>query len=220
MTAILFGSIGTLADTSEVQRQSFNEAFAIHDLDWQWDREQYIAMLGTNGGEQRIARYAEARGVTVDAAAVHATKTAKFHELLASAELEPRSGVADTIRRAKAAGTALALVTTTSPANVTAILTALEPGVARTDFDVITDATQVDQPKPAADAYALALTALDQPASSCVAIEDNLGGVAGANAAGIACVAFPNENTADHDFGPAVVVDQINLDELCALLAP
>jgi len=220
VTAILFGSIGTLADTSEVQRQSFNEAFAIHDLDWQWDREQYIAMLGTNGGEQRIARYAEARGVTVDAAAVHATKTAKFHELLASAELEPRSGVADTIRRAKAAGTALALVTTTSPANVTAILTALEPGVARTDFDVITDATQVDQPKPAADAYALALTALDQPASSCVAIEDNLGGVAGANAAGVACVAFPNENTADHDFGPAVVVDQINLDELCALLAP
>ena len=38
MTAILFGSISTLADTSEIQRDSFNQAFAEHGLDWTWDQ--------------------------------------------------------------------------------------------------------------------------------------------------------------------------------------
>jgi hypothetical protein len=34
MSAILFGSISTLADTSELQRRAFNEAFSAHGLDW------------------------------------------------------------------------------------------------------------------------------------------------------------------------------------------
>jgi len=40
-------------------------------------------------------------------------------------------------------------------------------------------------------------------------------GVAAAVAAGVACVAFPNENTAGHDFGKARrVVDHVELAEL------
>ena len=35
--AILFGSIGTIVDTSELQREAFNEAFAKHDLHGNWD---------------------------------------------------------------------------------------------------------------------------------------------------------------------------------------
>lgn len=34
MGTILFGSISMLADTSEVQRESFNEAFGEFGLDW------------------------------------------------------------------------------------------------------------------------------------------------------------------------------------------
>jgi hypothetical protein len=34
---ILFGSISTVADTSELQREAFNAAFAEHGLDWRWD---------------------------------------------------------------------------------------------------------------------------------------------------------------------------------------
>ena len=40
MSAILFGSISTLADTSEMQRAAFNEAFRAHGLDWSWSREE------------------------------------------------------------------------------------------------------------------------------------------------------------------------------------
>jgi HAD superfamily hydrolase (TIGR01509 family) len=215
--AILFGSIGTLADTSELQRRSFNEAFAAHDLDWHWDPEHYTAMLAKSGGEQRIVDFAKARGQAVDAAAVHATKEARFHELLRSEGQAPRAGVVETIGRAKEAGISVALVTTTSPANVTAVLDALGSDVARTDFDVITDATHVRHPKPAPDAYTFALDALGVPAAACVAIEDNVGGVRSAVASGLTCIAFPNGNTIGHDFGGAVMVDRVDLDALRAL---
>ena len=39
MTAALFGSIGTVVDTSEIQRESFNRAFAEHGLSWSWGRD-------------------------------------------------------------------------------------------------------------------------------------------------------------------------------------
>lgn len=50
MTALLFGSIGTIADTSELQREAFNAAFLRHGLDWSWDRATYRALLTTAGG--------------------------------------------------------------------------------------------------------------------------------------------------------------------------
>lgn len=37
MKAILIGSIGTLADTSDMRREAFNEAFAQAGLDWTWE---------------------------------------------------------------------------------------------------------------------------------------------------------------------------------------
>ncbi|MBM3635175.1 MAG: HAD-IA family hydrolase [Actinobacteria bacterium] len=210
MRAILFGSIGTVMDASELQRHAFNDAFAEHGLDWQWDHDCYRALLVSSGGTGRVAAYARERGVTVDAPAVHATKTIRFHELLGASELTPRPGVAETIDEARRSGIAVALVTTTSPGNVAAVLDALAPQLGRDDFDVVVDSSQVDSPKPAPDAYLHALTALGEGAPSCVAVEDNVGGVMAASAAGLACIAFPNANTQDHDFGGAIVVERIN----------
>ena len=45
MSAVLFGSIGSVVETSEVQRAAFNEAFQKHGLDWQWTRDEYQALL-------------------------------------------------------------------------------------------------------------------------------------------------------------------------------
>ena len=35
--ALIFGSIGTLIESSNIQRNSFNEAFKEAGLDWYWD---------------------------------------------------------------------------------------------------------------------------------------------------------------------------------------
>ena len=148
MPALLFGSISTVADTSELQRQAFNDAFRAHGLAWRWDRDDYRATLDTSGGQARIAAHAAARGETVDAKAVHETKSKIFQESLATSHLSPRPGVVETLRAAKAAGLKVGLVTTTARENVAALIEALAPDLAGDDFDVIVDVTSVDEPMP------------------------------------------------------------------------
>lgn len=215
MSAVLFGSIGTLAETSEIQRDAFNEAFRTHGLDWHWERADYLAMLAGSGGRNRIAAYARARGQDVDADAVHRSKSRLFQEFLATADVAPRAGVVDTIAAARAAGTKVGLVTTTSPENVAALLDVLGPDVRRADFDVVVDLAAVTDPKPAPAAYAFALTALGEEPTGCVAVEDNADGVIAAAAAGVPCVAFPGANTTDHPFaGARSVVDRLDPADL------
>ncbi len=219
MFAVLFGSISTIADTSELQRRAFNEAFAAHGLDWSWDRDDYREQLHGSGGVQRIADYAAARGEDVDAAGVHKSKSEIFRQSLATAGIRPRPGVAETIRVAKGAGHKVGLVTTTSPENVDALLEAVKDEISRSDFDVVVDVNSVDKPKPDRAAYSYAMRTLDVQVDDCVAVEDNVGGVAAAVAAGLVCVAFPNENTVGHDFAKAsAVVDQIDFEQLRSLV--
>ena len=50
--ALIFDVDGTLADTEEAHRQSFNDAFRAHDLEFCWDRELYRDLLQVTGGMQ------------------------------------------------------------------------------------------------------------------------------------------------------------------------
>jgi HAD superfamily hydrolase (TIGR01509 family) len=218
--AVLFGSIGAIADTSELQREAFNRAFSESGLDWHWDRDEYAQLLADSGGEQRIAHYAEARGESVDAGAVHRTKSALFQRRLTEHGVSPRPGVDGTIAQSRRDGYRLGLVTTTSAENVAALAAALRPGIDLDQFDLILDRSDVSQPKPEPDIYELALRRLEVRAQDAVAIEDNLGGVASAAAAGIPCVAFPSENNAGHAFEQASArVSELSLDELRPLIA-
>lgn len=220
MSAVVMGSISTVADTSELQRQAFNSAFREHGLDWQWDRDDYLALLQKSGGRNRIAEYADSRGQTVDAAAIHATKSRSFRESLVGSRLTPRAGVVETLRGARSRGLKVALVTTTSAENLAALFEAVGPDVRTADFDVVVDASQADRPKPAEDAYVVALVRLGLRGRDCVAVEDNVDGVRAAVAAGLACVAFPNENTAGQAFELAQRrVDRLDVDELQQLIA-
>ena len=218
MSALLLGSISALADTSELQREAFNRAFAEHGLDWEWSREDYQQMLTGNGGRDRVAEYAAARGEDVDAAAVHATKSRLFQERLRAGEVTARPGVAEAINEARAAGHKVALVTTTSAENLAALDAGLGGLPALRDFDLVLDADQVEAGKPDPEAYLLALDKLAERAEDCVAVEDNVGGVQAARAAGIAVVAFPNANTQDHDFGDVPRQDRLDHDALWSLV--
>lgn len=206
MSAVLFGSISTLADTSELQRQAFNQAFASSGLDWEWSRDDYIEMLGSNGGADRIRDYATARGQDVDAAAVHALKSEAFQRLLGESAISPRRGVLDVITEAKKSHHKVGFVTTTSQANVDALLSALEPHLSAQTFDLIVDKDSVSATKPDSAAYEFALEQLGEDAEHVVAIEDNVGGVAAAVTAGISCIAFPNENTDKSEFTAAIQI--------------
>ncbi|WP_410634915.1 HAD-IA family hydrolase [Amycolatopsis sp. cmx-4-83] len=217
MPAVLFGSASTLVDTSELQRQAFNQAFAEHGLDWDWDRDSYQRMLRTSGGVDRIAAYAGSVGSSVDAPSVHATKSRIFQESLAGSSPQLRPGVAQVISEARENGYRVGFVATTSPANVAALFTALRPNLRRQDLDVVIDGSAAVPGKD--EAYRLAVRQLAEQPTACVAVEDNVPGVEAAVAAGLTCVAFPNANTTGHDFpaaGPPV--DHLDFADLRRLV--
>ena len=127
--AILFGGIGTLLETSEIQRMAFNEAFNRCDLDWHWDRDAYLDMLAIPGGVQRILRYAEAQGETaIDQEAaerLHADKTAHFHAAIKEGGLSARDGVEPLVSHCLNANIALGFATTTDAQTARAVLDAI-----------------------------------------------------------------------------------------------
>lgn len=210
MTSLLLGSISTVADTSEQQRSAFNRAFEEHGLDWHWDAETYRDLLADAGGRRRIAEWADRHGETVDADAVHATKSRLFREAIVADGLDARPGVVETVRATRDAGGRVAFVTTTSADNVDAVIRAVRD-LDRDMFDLVLSADDAEAGKPDPAIYRTALAELGVNADEAIAVEDNVDGVAAATAAGLTCLAFPNENTTDHDFGEADrVVDELD----------
>ena len=64
--ALLFGSIGSIVETSEIQRKSFNKAFKQYGLDWNWTKSKYLNLLSKSGGKDRISKYAKMKKIKVN----------------------------------------------------------------------------------------------------------------------------------------------------------
>ncbi|MEO0383782.1 MAG: HAD-IA family hydrolase [Pseudomonadota bacterium] len=202
MKAILFGSIGSVVETSEMQRAAFNKAFNDHDLPWIWERDDYVDMLQASGGAMRVARYAQGQGTEVDAQAIHATKTRHFQEALKTGKLSARKGVKDTCHVANSQGLQLGFISTTSRASLLLTLNNLND-LNPDQFDLITadDCGVASKPDPAIYHYALQELGVD--ARDAIAIEDNPAGVESALGAGIKVIAFPGVNTKHLDYSSA-----------------
>ncbi|MEM7710290.1 MAG: HAD hydrolase-like protein, partial [Pseudomonadota bacterium] len=151
MKALFLGSIGTLSDTSELQREAFNEAFRAHDLPWNWDRRTYRDLLREAGGTHRIKAQAEADGRDVDAEAIHATKSHMFQGYLQAGRAELRPGLVDLIGAVRASETPLGFVTTTERDNVDCLLESVD--LDRDIFAVVTAREDVTAPKPDPDCF-------------------------------------------------------------------
>jgi HAD superfamily hydrolase (TIGR01509 family) len=202
--AFFFGAIGTLVDTSDMQRRAFNQAFEEFGLDWHWGAEKYAELLAIIGGRNRVASFAEAKGVEVDAQAVHAAKSRIYQDMLSQEGVTLRPGVADLIAHARASEAKLAWVTTTSRKNIDAILQAANGLLAEDMFSLITDREMVEQGKPDPQCYVIALESLSLMPSDAIAVEDTPDSLAAATRAGIPTVAFPGSTAPDPDWTGAV----------------
>ena len=203
--AFIWDVDGTLAETEEAHRLSFNEAFAAAGLDWGWDPQDYRRLLMTTGGKERIRAHADHIGHAIDDAqirALHADKTLRYTRMVREGDVSLRPGVAALIAKGRSAGIAQAIATTTSRPNVDALISAAFGRPADQVFDVIAAGDEVAAKKPAPDVYLLALERLGLPASDCVAFEDSRPGVGSARAAGLAIVLTPSAYTQGDDFGP------------------
>ena len=209
LKTILFGSIGALVETSEQQREAFNSAFRNAGLDWHWDRETYKKLLSINGGQKRLRAVAEETGTELSdeqIEAIHADKSDIYQQRLREYGVTLRPGVQELIHIAKAEGITLGFVSATSIANIEAIGQALGDNSPYDDFAIVTNATTVDERKPAPDVYEYALNELRANASETIAIEDTASSLSAASAAGITTVATPGEYAQEQDFSRADAV--------------
>jgi len=194
--ALLFGAIGVLVETSELQRQAFNQAFMEAGLDWDWDERTYRDLLKKPGGQGRIEHYAKQTDTFVNAWKLHARKSEIF-QLRLSRGLPLRPGVIHVANAARAAGWKLGFVTTTSAENVSAILAATKGSLERSNFDFIGEASMVANPKPAPDIYLRALQELGVMSQNAIAIEDTAASAQAPLGAGIRTLGFKGEYATD-----------------------
>lgn len=198
MKAVFVGSISAMADTSEMQREAFNRAFHEAGLDWHWSGDDYRARLKQSGGRDRIAAFARERGIELDADALHARKTALFQGALRGGAAALRDQTQAMLEYARTHDLKAAFVSGTSADSLDALLAGFG-GPQALGLDLVTSGAD-GAPKPDPALYLYALKTLDLNAKDVLAIEDNRAGVDAAKAAGIKVLAYPNENTAGHDF--------------------
>lgn len=214
LNALIFDVDGTLADTETVHREAFNAAFQQSGLDWHWNEAQYTQLLQVAGGKERIAHYWQQvdsnRASQSTAAAtinhLHAVKTREYEQRVSGGQLALRPGILRLILEAHAAGMPLAIATTTTPANVEALLSTPLGADWRRYFVAVCDASTPGRKKPAPDVYIAVLAALNLPAAQCLAFEDSENGLRAATAAGIPTLITPTAYTAMHDFDGALLV--------------
>jgi HAD superfamily hydrolase (TIGR01509 family) len=208
LAALIFDVDGTLAETEEVHRIAFNEAFAAAGLPWSWDQAMYGKLLAVTGGKERMAHFQSLPDVAeqlsaADIAALHKDKTARYTARVAQGGLALRPGIRRLLNQARDAGLKLALATTTSHPNVDALLAACAPVP---PFDVIAAGDDVPAKKPAPDVYTLALQRLGLPPEACLAVEDTQNGVRSANGAGLRCLVTVSVYGGEGPFPGAIAV--------------
>lgn len=219
LKALLFDVDGTLADTErDGHRVAFNLAFDDAGLDWHWSEDDYAWLLQVTGGKERIRFFIEQKQPPLPAdidlesmiPKLHQSKTAHYTRLLGEGRIPLRTGVERLIKEARESGMRLAIATTTTPANVTALLENTLGAESIRWFEVIAAGDVVPAKKPAPDIYQWAMQQMQLQPSECIAFEDSENGVISVKDAGIrAILVTTNHFTENHDFnGATTVIDQ------------
>jgi HAD superfamily hydrolase (TIGR01509 family) len=217
LQALIFDVDGTLADTEGAHLAAFNQAFASAGLPWRWDESLYISLLEVSGGKERMAHYlahhvnrdpagdsGESTAIAPDFDALHAIKTTAYTQQMRAGALALRLGIEAMLAAARESGLRLAIATTTTEANIDALLRPrLGPDWSQR-FEVIEHAGTAPRKKPDSQVYRQTLQRLGLAATACLAIEDSANGLQAALGAGIATIITPNPFTAHHNFKGAL----------------
>ncbi len=204
--ALFIGSIGVLAETSDIQRRAYNQALKEAGLDWHWDADTYRDLLTESGGRKRLARLNDEMQANLseqDIKQIHTRKTQLACDEITSGGTVLRPGVAAAIDDALTQGLKLALVTTTYQANIDAIAAAAGADLPLSRFSAVLTVDDCDRSKPAPDIYLAALSRLSLDSSSVIAIEDSATSLRAAKQAGIYTLATPGKFTDQQDFSEA-----------------
>ena len=221
MKALLFGSIGVLADTSAMQLDAINRSFAVHDLDWVWSEAEYRLMLSQAGGQNRVRRYSQSvADQPLDERtikSIHETKTRLFNKALEIDGVKLRPGILRLLESAKSAGFLTAWVTSTNMSNLHAIAYGSGELALLNKFSFTTHRGNVSNEKPHPAPYSETLKQLNITPADAIAIEDTQVCLASALSANLTTIVTPTTFSNGQDFsGATSVISHLGDPELPA----
>ena len=192
LKAVLFGSIGTIAETSEIQRRSYNLAFKRLNIDCYWNVANYCEMLKVPGGKDRIRNFTipDIAEDLVDK--IHNLKEEIYAELIEQEDIS-RIEFVEVFHHSKASDLKVGLIKTTSETNIKSLSKALEDKVNFNDFDISTTSKDCLHPKPNPEIYRNALKKIGVSPCEAIAIEDTQVNLGASIAADINSILYPGE---------------------------
>lgn len=183
IAAALFDFDGTLADTERFGIELDEEAYAFYGITP--TPAEKASLAGTDGSESVPALFC-AHGMSVSAEEFFARRRPS-DVIYQEFPIKASPGAAEVMRRLRAAGARIAVVSTTRHALV-------ETGLRRIGLaslvDLVIGGDDVEHHKPDPEPYARALEAFDVAPAEAVAFEDSPAGVASAQAAGVYTFGF------------------------------
>ena len=200
LRALVFDFDGLILDTETPEFSAWQDMFAQHGArlvaaDW-------AHVIGsTDHGWDAAAEIARLTGQPVDRDELKARWRVRHTEMLAKETVRP--GVVELIELAKARGLGLAVASSSKREWVQGHLERLGLYAA---FDAVATGDEVELTKPDPALYTLAVERLGVPARSALALEDSPNGIRAAHAAGLRCVAVPNDVSRHLDVSAADLV--------------
>jgi HAD superfamily hydrolase (TIGR01509 family) len=184
LAAVTFDMDGLLVDSEPLWFQA--ESAVMARLGAEWGPADQHALVGGSLGTTVDYLIAKA-GEAADPAVIGRWLIETMVELVRTRLLTVLPGAAELVAEVQAAGLPHALVTSSVPAVVDAVLARLD-----VRFDVVICGADVTHAKPDPEGYLLAAAKLGVDPRRCIALEDSPNGVAAAEAAGFRVVAVPS----------------------------
>jgi HAD superfamily hydrolase (TIGR01509 family) len=205
--AFLFDFDGLLLDTEFASRAGWQLLYREHGQELPEDL--WATLVGTTHAPWNPMEHLEGLvGAPLEREALNERRYAHEIALIEAEELRP--GIAEYLAAARERGLKHAIVSSSTRRWIDMHLKRLEEAAG---WDAILTADgDATRAKPAPTLYLEALAALDLTAHEAVAFEDSPNGVLAAKAAGVFCVAIPNEVTRDlglADAGADLVLDSL-----------
>ena len=196
--AFLFDFDGLILDTELASRAGWELLYRDHGHELPTDL--WATLVGTTHAPwDPMSHLEELVGEPLDHEALNERRSAHEIELIEAEELRP--GIEEYLAAARRRGLKRAVVSSSSQRWVDTHLHRLEEAVG---WDAICTADgDPNRAKPAPTLYLEALELLDVTPGEAVAFEDSPNGVLAAKAAGVFCVAIPNDVTRDLGLGEA-----------------
>lgn len=194
--AIVFDFDGLIIDTETLWYTTLTDLFAEHDCTI--PLHLYGQIIGTSNEVFDVFRYLEEqKGAKLDRAALKQDHERRFRREVG--QLRIREGVASYISEARALGLRIGLASSSPYAWIEEHLP--QTGLSLDVFEAISTGDLVERVKPDPALYNRTLNLLGVAAHEAVAFEDSPNGAKAAKAAGMYCVAVPNEVTRELEFG-------------------